>query len=824
MTERISYVEIDLNRCSEVYGVGACTASIPTTGTDKCFNCYATCQDKANYNKETVTSRHSTASGTLPLNIDAVPDLASVSIRPAQLDLGESIGVRASVTVTFKDARYPDTGPEGDRYLSDRNYDPYTQGSYWGKFRARYPFIQGADIRLIRGSSDQTLAQMETRHFIVDNVSGPDSAGTFTIVCKDALKLADSKKAQSPILSQGELSSTLPISGPLAITLSPTGIGAKYKTGAEFPTRGYINIGGEEIVAFSNPSGSDTLQISGRGSLNTEAKEHDAGTRVQLCTYYSPTYNNLAGWKPTDIIKDLLVNYAGVPESYIPIADWNLEDSEFIVNTYSAVIAEPESVTDLINELLQQTASTIWWDDVNKLMQFRVLKAVNTDAALYDDNLILAGSFSAKDQNSKRVSQVWTYFGQINPLEGLKDGKNYSRTQANISIESEDNFENVPSIKRIYSRWISEGSRPTAERLNLTILSRYSTPPRLVSWQLQRDFNLTVPQLAGGYNVRNRNTQNAKGEASVVPVQITQLKSSDKGFTIIGEEVLYSETIAPPSVIDKLVPIEDSENGIDLRDKAIKSNRWPANDGDVWTFAITTGSVIGSKSTTEKAITTGIWPENVTLKIINNSTIAGKGGAGGQGGGLQQQPNGNNFWATAASAGEDGGDAIEILHDIEIENNGIIAGGGGGGGGGGSSTSLSQFAGTGNGGGAGAGAGASLGGNSGVNTYSFPEHVTGNNGSSNTVSNGGLGGAEVFYDAPSSFPTLVCPKGGAGGDLDQAGASGADGYITPSSSPYDVPPFIGLGAAGGQPGAAINKNGFNVIITGTNPVTGIINP
>ena len=618
MTERISYVEIDLNRCSETYGVGACTASIPTTGSIKCFNCYATCQDKDNYNKETVTSRHSTASGNLPLGIEAVSDLASVSIRPAQLDLGESIGVRASVTLTFKDARYPDTGPEGDRYLADRNYDPYTQGSYWGKFRARYPYIQGADIRLIRGSSDQSLAQMETRHFIVDSVSGPDSSGTFTIVCKDILKLADSKKSQAPVLSLGELSVGITASD-TSITLSPAGVGADYITGGSYPTRAYLNIGGEEIVSYTNPTGSDTITIADRGSFNTTAQEHEAGARVQLCVHYDPADS----WRATDVINDFLVNYSNMDASYIPLASWNLEDDTYIKQTFSTLIAEPTSVTSLINELLQQTASTMWWDDVNRVNQFRVLKSVSTDAALYNDDLIKAGTFSIKDQNSKRVSQVWTYFGQINPLESLTDGKNYSRTQANIDPESEANFEGTPSIRRIYSRWIQANSRPAAENLNLTILSRYSTPPRLLSYSLHRNELLTVPTLAGGFNVMNRNTQDATGATEIVPIQVTQLKSTEAGFTVIGEEVIYSQTITPTDPNFKPVEI-GSKNNVNLYDEAILS-QWSAPEtGDTWQFIIESGAVIGSSDTAIASLVTGdSWPAGVTLNLINFGSIVG---------------------------------------------------------------------------------------------------------------------------------------------------------------------------------------------------------
>ena len=808
MTERISYVEIDLTRCALEYGVAPCTASIPTTGAEKCFNCLATCQDRDTYlepsnnAQETVTSRHSTASGTLPIDIDAIPDLAAVSIRPAQLDLGESIGVRASVTLTFKDARYPDTGPEGDRYLSDRNYDPFTQGSYWGKFRARYPFTQGADIRLIRGSSDQSLAQMETRHFIVDNVSGPDSKGTFTIVCKDALKLADSKRAQSPVLSQGELSATLPISGPSAITLLPAGIGASY------PDGGYLNIGGEEIIAFSNLAGTDTFQISGRGSFNTTAQEHDAGSRVQLCNNYEATDS----LRVSDIIKDLLVTYAQVPSEYIPIGDWNNEDDTYIKRTYSAIIPEPESVTSLVNELLQQTASTIWWDDVNKLMQFRVLKDVSTDAALYDDNLILADSFSAKDQNSKRVSQVWTYFGQINPLENLTDRKNYSRTQANIDPESEANFEGVPSIRRIFSRWITAESRPTAENLNLTILSRYSTPPRLVSYALQRDVNLTVPQLSGGYNVRNRNTQTATGAAEIVPIQVTQLKSSDTGFTVIGEEVIYSQTITPTDPQEKAVPLESDENSISLYDKAILSNNAAPEAGDTWTFSISTGTIIGSNSTAGPAITTGTeWPAGVTLILINFGSVVGKGGAGAAGGG--DNGVGNNGIGFVGLAG---GDAISADYDLSVTNNGIIGGGGGGGGGGGADAVLvignpNALIG-GGGGGGGTGFTSSLGGVGGTKRDAVG--ISGDDGSSGGSSTeleagiGGDGGSIIFGGTD-----YVGGKGGAGGDLGANGISGNSGLTA----------FGSAGGIGGTAGAAINKNGYTVTVTGNTPL-GVVNP
>lgn len=406
--ERIALVELDLDRCSLTYGEGACTASVGVTGERKCFNCLATCQDTPNYTSETVTVTYSYASGDLPRNIDAIPNIKSISIRPAKLELGESIGIRASVSISFGDSRSPDTGPDGDRYLNERDYDPYQRGTYWGKFRARFPFTKGSNIRVLRGTTEQTKAQMETRHFIVDKVAGPTSSGEFTIVCKDALKLVDGKQAQAPRISNGSVSADFN-STATSFMLSPTGEINNY------PSSGLINIGGKEICSYTKGAG-DVINIT-RAQSNTEAVDHKLGERVQLCLQYS-------GERVTDIINDLLVTYSGVETSYIPINDWHIEDDEFIDRLYSSVIAEPTATKDLINELLQQTASALWWDDSARLMRFRVLRAVNDNAAKYDDNVINGGTFSAVDQPDKRVSQVWTYYGQINPLEKLDEKKN----------------------------------------------------------------------------------------------------------------------------------------------------------------------------------------------------------------------------------------------------------------------------------------------------------------------------------------------------------------------------------------------------------------
>src|SRR5690606_21929357 len=131
-----------------------------------------------------------------------------------------------------------DTGPGCDPYVSERGYDPYKQGTYWGRFRARHPFLRGRAIRLIRGYVGQALAAMETRHFVIDSINGPTPDGTFTITAKDVLKLADGDRAQAPRPTNGFLVGELLASATTA-TLTPAGIGNK-----EYPSSGIAAIGG----------------------------------------------------------------------------------------------------------------------------------------------------------------------------------------------------------------------------------------------------------------------------------------------------------------------------------------------------------------------------------------------------------------------------------------------------------------------------------------------------------------------------------------------------------------------------------------------------
>lgn len=191
-------------------------------------------------------------------------------------------------------------------------------------------------------------------------------------------------------------------------------------------------------------------------------------------------------------------------------------------------------------------------------------------------------------------------------------------------------------------------------------------------------------------------------------------------------------------------------------------------------LTISPGVKVGSSSTPQAAMATGIFPPGSSLSIINNGNIVGAGGSGGS------YPGGK----TSGNPGSNGGPALEINFEASIENNGIIGGGGGGGGAGGGSSCSECYDDPGAAGGGGAGYDT---GSGGVSTRGGS--FTGSAGSTLT---GGAGGT-VSYQGSNEY--WMAGNGGNGGNLGSNGQNGQNGQG------YS-------GGTGGIAGAAVIGNNF----------------
>lgn len=731
---------------------GALTADEFGTGAAKCFNSIKTCQSRDTFDPDDVTLRFAKDTAyLLDTGIDCLPYISDLSFTPATISLGENLGTRATLQVTFTDHPHTDTGEGFDKYRTERDYDPYSQGTFWGKFRARQPFLRGRAIRWITGVVGDDLADMTTRHYFIDSFDGPTPEGKYTLVAKDLLKFADGDRAQAPALSNGFLVADITNSA-TAATLSPAGIG-----NAEYEAAGYATIGGNEVVFYTRTG--DALVLD-RAEYNTVGVAHKAQDRVQRALPF--TADDAA-----NIVYDLLTGFAGIDPSYIDVNAWQQETAAYLGSVYTGLVCEPTSVATLCAEIVKQAGLCVWWDDIDQQLRLRVLRGIVTDAATFTPENTLKGSLRLKEQPATQITRCRVYFGQVDPTKPLSNLDNYRSTSEVIDDEAEADYGSVV-VETILSRLIPALGRSVADRLAGIRLGRFRDPPRLVSFDTMR-YAETDVELAGGYRVESFCVQDATGAQSDIPIQVTRLNPGPDKFSVEAQEMLFSAPAV--DLTNRLVTVDADNLNINLR-TAHDSLYPPAAAGDTVTCVIYSGVVVGSVSAALPALDIGSWPVGVNIILQLFGTLQGRGGGGGKGG---SNPGSGGFPGTL------GGPALYTRFPIDLEFpvGSKLWGGGGGGGGGGARL------------GGGGGGGGGMGKNPG----------NGNNGGTGPDGDGGFGTAATFSSVGaggagggSSLP------GGAGGPGGGPGLVGSNGVTVPGAG--------GAPGVGGAAGAAIDGDSF----------------
>lgn len=783
----VVFVEVDVDRCSRIYGSSPCTAALGSTGDRKCYNTYATCQDTANFAQGTPkTFRFCEENAAVPVGIDAIPLLRDqgVSYAPQRITPGKGLGIRASVTVRLKDAPWPDDAL--DPYFSSRTHDT-AAGTFWGKFRARERFYEGRPLRIRSGyvvpGQAFTWDNFQTRAYIMDAIKGPGRDDTVELVAKDILKLADDKRALCPRPSKGQLSADLAAAA-TTCTLVPAGIGA-----AEYPASGRVVIGGEGMD-FTRSG--DNLTLT-RDVYGTGARDHKADDTVQLVKRYQAE-------EIQDVIYDLLVNFAGIDAAYIDKPTWDLERDAYLLGVWSAELCEPTGVNTLIGELTEQGTCSVWWDEVAQEIRFRALRPPTIGLPeRTDEDHFLGGSVSASEDTQSRVSQVLVYFGQIDPTAKLDETNNYRIRYFTPDPEGSGgaNQHGSEAVKKVFSRWFLSTSLGRVQTLAETLLNTYRHPPRVLEFDLDAADALATGDL---FYARTRYIQDDTGAPARINMMIIEAQEKRVGttYTFKAQENIYT---APE---DDTVYLADGYD-IDLYQVYVNEYGVPTAAVTI-EFIVPAGVVIGSTSSSSPALSNpASWPAGSVISLSNQGVIAGKGGAGGIGARTYE-----GSVLVPAGNGEAGGTALKAQFAITINNTGTIQGGGGGGGGAGATNrnviGVQRAAGGGGGGGAGSQAGAA--------------------GNGHDLVSGGINASPVsgtFQSAAGTAGSLTAAGAGGNGSAngaDYGGAGGAGGAPGAAGSAGASSPLT-TGGAGGAAGKAVEGNSF-ITWTATGTRTGAI--
>jgi hypothetical protein len=563
--ESFVIIELDQDECTHEYGVAPCTAAVGVTGVRKCFKTCATCQDTTNYNKGVKTIRFCQPADNLPRDINLIPSVLGFTSAPAELNIGTGdtsgpLGTRASVTITFTDHPHHDRGI--DPYWRERDYDPMENGTFWGKWLARTPYYQGRNIRVLYGYVGEEIADMKRRHYVIEKINGP-TGGSVQITAKDPIKLLDFVRAQAPFASAGVLSTTVDeLSTQMEIDVSGfTGDDA-------YPTSGLGVLNGE-LIKYERTG--NVFVFVQRAMHGTKISNGKIGETFQQALEYSRERVDL-------VIQDLLLRFTDFPSEFINATDW--EDEVFLWAPsliVSAIITEPTGVADLISELMSQTLCYIWWDELEQRLRLRVLRPrlpqIDEDPTAIDyvSNMV-AGKTAITDKPDDRVTQVWIYYGKIDPTGG-DDEKNYARLRVRFDADAESaNQYNEQRIKTIFARWLGSGNDSSALVLTIRLLQRFRDTPKTFDFSLDmKDDNFRV---ADYVDVTHPDVVDFTGQPKKVTLQITSLEEVES-----GHRNQLSSRLAPDVFLGGAFTVADGTVDYDVATSAARlDGAWISQD------------------------------------------------------------------------------------------------------------------------------------------------------------------------------------------------------------------------------------------------------
>jgi hypothetical protein len=561
----ITFVELDLDTCSLVYGVGACTAAGGAGA--ECYNTRASCQVPGAYARTSKTIRFAEPvdgmAGYMPAGESFIPSVLSVNYVPTRIKAGFGLGYRASVTVSIQDHPHHDRGL--DPYVDTRTYDPASQGTLWGRLRARTPYYQGRTMRVRSGyltGAGVNWSNFESREYVIEELRGPDKSGRVQVIGKDVLKLADDDRSKAPQASGGELISDL---GAVADKL--------FIVNGTYASSGWVRVG-SELIKYTGKTGAGTATdpwvLTGAdrndNTFGSASGEHSAGDNVQQCLVYQDV-------NARDVIDDLLVNYAGVSSGYIPAADWDAEESKWLdAATLTACISEPTGVDELVAEIQEQCMIRVWWDEVNQDVKLKVMAPPTGEAVdvLTDDFNFVQDSLDVRDIAKDRISQVWIYYDKADHTDD--DQANYRRLyiQVDPAAETADQY-NEPRIHVIESRWLDASNLAMVSQTASRLLSNRRDNPIQVKFSMDaKDSEYRTGDIV---DLQTHMIQNADGSEKLTRVIIEQVREAvgghrfdylamsgigDERYANIGPNTLSDYTLESDSNILKYAFICDS--------------------------------------------------------------------------------------------------------------------------------------------------------------------------------------------------------------------------------------------------------------------------
>ena len=435
------------------------------------------------------------------------------------------MGIRGACSVTLVDFTHNDKGI--DPYQSDRTYDT-SQGTFFGKLRARNLYYPGSPVRIYTGFYTDPFVfpgNFICREYILEDMSYPDSKGQVKIKGVDPLKMLNEETSAAPVASEVELNASITNVATSMTVKTGQGSYLDFRKNTQFA---YYRIDTEIILVTAVTT--DTATIS-RAQLGSEADDHNANAVVQRL------YVRTLATNVVRILWDLLVFYSDVPTRFIDFAGFDEQKTGYLAaNDIFAGISEPTPVGALMNELVSQNLFNLWFDDRASLIKIRsfIPQNVNEPASAINDNInLIFQKSSIRDFHDKRATQVWVFYSPKDYTEA-SDDKDFQRIHIAADTELEgDNAFGSPRIIKIHSRWFKDANAAQAISLASRLLERYSDVPVRVKFEM--DLKDDALYMLDNFSIESAVLQNIDGTNLHKKMQVISAQENPQFGTITYE-------------------------------------------------------------------------------------------------------------------------------------------------------------------------------------------------------------------------------------------------------------------------------------------------
>lgn len=459
--ERVTVLELDLDKCDNTYGIAPCTA----TGApgEECYNTWPTCQDKVNFVKTLKTWKFCNAGAAVPPGEQIRPYIEKIATAATEINLEKGLAPRAKVTVRLADE--PGSDIEADPYHANRATP--AQGSFFARLLARNRNYAGRFARLKTAyfTAGWSEPDFTSELYIIEKIDGPDSKARVSITLKDPIKLTDRAKVPAP--SSGLLSTD--------ITAGSATLPLRDGDGAGYTSSGHVRIG-DEIIKYTTNSG-DVLGGLTRAQFGTTANEADAGDGVQICKVYE-------GQQPWQVLEDLLLS-SGLPAANIDSTGFQSEDDTWLGDGWeiTACLSEPEKASKQLAELVVQVGGYMWFDPKTQKASFRILAPLHPEesvvATLTDEAAIIDGSVKITVLEDLRRTQQQIWYDRVSATADGDEAKNFRRVRYHVDADAESaNDYNDSRPEVVYSRWYTAANDAAVGTVASHRIGYYRDAPR----------------------------------------------------------------------------------------------------------------------------------------------------------------------------------------------------------------------------------------------------------------------------------------------------------------------------------------------------------